>query len=217
MTGRASIATAVVAHVFAKALAIAMVVMSMCAGCANARYDRGSSIESLADTVQVYGVPPVAQSSKYQCGYVCLASVALYYNTSASKLVEGVLPEKFSGRPLSAKTLLEMAKELGLVSFAYEGSLDDLIINLKKARPVIVLLDDPPRTAHWPSFEWAEETVNTLLAIPHWVVVIGLTPKGEFIIHDPRKGRLLMSANAFEKVWKKQSRVSVLISVRANS
>jgi ABC-type bacteriocin/lantibiotic exporter with double-glycine peptidase domain len=217
MTGRPSIVTAVVAHVFARALAIVMIVMSMCAGCANARYDRGSSIESLADTVQVYGVPPVAQSSKYQCGYVCLASVALYYNTNTSKLVEGVLPEKFSGRPLSAKELLEMSKELGLIGFAYEGSLEDLTTNLKKGRPVIVLLNDPPRTAHWPSFEWAKETVNTLLAIPHWVVVIGLTPKGEFVLHDPRKGRLLMSTKTFEQVWKKQSRVSVLISVRASS
>ena len=109
-----------------------------------------------------------------------------------------------------------MARELGLIGFAYEGSLDDLAMNLKKSRPVIVLLDDPPRTAYWPSFEWAEETANTLVAIPHWVIVIGLTPEEEFIIHDPRKGRLLMSAKAFEKIWKKQSRVSVLVSVRAN-
>jgi len=198
------------------AAALVTVLVGMCGGCANAKYDRGYELDSFLDVVQVRGMPPIAQSKKYQCGYACLASVALYYDVNPVKLTETSIVKKFSGRPLSAKELLEMAKQFGLIGYAYKGSLDDLTKNLKKGRPVIILLGDPPRTADWPSFEWAQDTGGSMVAVPHWVVVTGLMPDGKFVLQDPRKGRLVITTKALMAEWKKKSSVSVLIGVRTS-
>ena len=51
----------------------------MCGGCSNAQYDRGFELETYSQVTLIRGVPPICQSGKYQCGYACLASVAIYY------------------------------------------------------------------------------------------------------------------------------------------
>ena len=197
---------------------VAFFVMALCmsAGCANAKYDRGVAIESCAGLLQVHGMPLVAQSRQFLCGYACIASVALYYEVTPHELAKGPVQEEFAGRALTAKDLVAMAQGLGLLGFAYEGSMADLSKNLKKGRPIIVLLDKPPRTAKWPSLEWAKDVAEFAMVASHWVVVLGLTEQGELVLHDPRKGRLRMSSTSFEQAWKKRSRVCVLVGIRGN-
>ena len=117
------------------------------------------------------------------------------------------------GPAVAAFLLLSAVAHLCLSTFGYRW----YVKNLKKGRPIIVLLNDPPRTGVWPSFEWAHDTADSMATVPHWVVVSGLSPDGEFVIQDPRKGRLRISAKALMSEWEKQSRVSVLVGVRSNS
>lgn len=194
-----------------------LLLLATCCGCANARYDTGTNLDLYSNAVQVYAIPAIAQTDKYQCGYACVASVALYYQIPSVKLTSGAIAEKHIGRALSAEDLIGMAKGLGLVGFAYEGDVADLLKNLRKGRPLIVLLSHPPRVAHYPSFAWAEETAETPLAIPHWVVVTGVSPNGDIILNDPRRGRLRMSSETFMKEWNEKARVTVLFGTKTSS
>ena len=196
------------------ALAGSTVFLATYSGCANAKYDSGIDIKSYREAVSIYCVPPITQSKDYQCGYACMASVALYHKTNIGKLTGGPIFETFARRPTTAKELVRMARMLGLEGFAYKGSLDDLLKNLKKRRPVIVLIDRPPRVGVYPSFEWAGDTASAF-STPHWVVVTGIIPNEKLILHDPRKGRLVMSVKAFTQEWGKQSQISVLVGVRS--
>jgi len=187
----------------------------MCGGCSNAQYDKGLELETYSQVTLILGVPPICQSEKYQCGYACLASVALYYGVEPDKLIANSISSEFAGKPLTGKELIKMAKGLGLAGFAYEGNAADLEKNLKKHRPMIVLMKHPPRTGSWPSYQWAHETAEKSIADSHWVVVIGLTAEDEYLIHDPRRGRLRIPAKEFLVEWEKMSCVSVLITAGA--
>jgi len=189
----------------------------MCGGCSNAQYDRGLELETYSQATLIRGVPPICQSEKYECGYACVASVGLYYGVEADKLISDSISKQFANKSLTGKELVSMAKALGLTGFAYEGSVADLEKNLKKGRPMIVLMKHPPRTGHWPSYEWAEETAEKSIIDSHWVVVIGLTAEDEYLIHDPRRGRLRIPAKDFVVEWEKMSCVSVLITARSKS
>lgn len=201
-------------HILVITLAGCTVFLVAYSGCANAKYDRGIEIESYEKAVSIYGVPPITQTKNYQCGYACMASVALYHKIGIEKLTDGPIFKTFAHKPLSAKELVQMANMLGLEGFAYKGNLDDLLKNLKKRRPVIVLMDRPPRVGVYPSFEWAGDTASAF-STPHWVVVTGIIPNEKLILHDPRKGRLVMSVQAFTQEWEKPSQISVLVGVRS--
>ncbi len=198
---------------FAFIIMIALLFISMCGGCSNAKYDRGFLLETFSQAALIRGLPPICQSNKYQCGYACLASVALYYGVESEKLIADSISKPFISKSLTGQELINMAKTVGLIGFAYQGNLADLEKNIKKGRPVIALIKHPPRTGNWPSYEWAMETSEKSIIDPHWVVVIGLAGE-EYLIQDPRKGRLRISAKEFLVEWEKMSCVSVLISAR---
>ncbi len=181
------------------------------AGCSNARYDTGFTLETYSQAVSIPGLPLIAQSENYQCGYACVASVAIYCGVASDKLIAEDVSDRFGGMALSGREMIELAKTLGLTAYVYQGDHEDIAKNLRKGRPLVALLDHPPRTADWPTYEWAYETAEWSLVMPHWVVVIGMTPEGNYLIHDPRKGRLQMSREEFTNEWQKSSRLSVLI------
>ena len=183
-------------------------------GCANARFYEGADLSLAPKATIVHGVPIVAQTDKYSCGRACLASVALYYEVPFTTVEEVTLSGAQREEAWAAAELVRAAESFGLVAFGYEGSFDDLKDNIQKNRPVITLLDTPPKVANYPAFEWIVETSTTAVSQPHWVVVLGLGHNEEVIIHDPNKGLLTMSRKTFDKQWQKQSRVAVLVGKR---
>ena len=200
--------------IVAELVVIACAIGSFLCGCANAKFYRGADLSSAAKPTIIRGVPTVAQTDKYSCGHACLASVAIYYDVPFEMVEERILLGAEQERALSAGELVRAAESLGLVAFAYEGTFDDLQDNLQKNRPILALINAPPKVANYPAFEWAAETGAGLAAQPHWVVVVGLGPNAEVIIHDPNKGLLAMSKETFDKQWHKQSRMAVLAGKR---
>jgi ABC-type bacteriocin/lantibiotic exporter with double-glycine peptidase domain len=184
-------------------------------GCANARYSAGIDLACYGDTILISNISHVAQSKEYPCGYASLASVALYYQISSEQLTGDSFKKAFGKRGLSARDLKAFGQALGLVAFAYKGDIENLKGNLRKKRPVLVLLGESPRIANWPSYTWAKETAGRSIGGPHWVVVIGInTRTDEIIIQDPLRGCLVMSSGAFLKSWEKKSCVAVLLGIR---
>ena len=200
-----------------RAVGLAMVAVGIggvLCGCANARFYKGADLSLGAKSTIIHGVPTVSQTEKYSCGLACLASVALYYDVPFTTVEETTLSAAGREESLAATELVRTAESFGLVAFGYEGNFDDLKDNLQKNRPVIALLDTPPKVAKYPAFEWVTETSTGVVSQPHWVIVLGLEHNGEVIIHDPNKGLLAMSRETFDKQWHKQSRVAVLVGKR---
>ena len=197
---------------FAVGLAIISAVTGMSfSGCANAKFYRGTDLALAPDSIVIHAMPTVAQTDQYSCGPACLASVALYYDVPITTVEQVTSADARREQALSAAELIRTAESFGLVAFGYQGSLDDLRDNLRNNRPVIALLDAPPRVANYPAFEWISETSTAFVSQPHWVVVFGLRYNGDVIIHDPNKGLLTMSSDTFDKQWHKQSRLAVLV------
>jgi ABC-type bacteriocin/lantibiotic exporter with double-glycine peptidase domain len=186
-------------------------ILLLATGCANAAPYRGFELESAKDTGCIV-VPCVKQSKKWQCGYACMASVSIYYEVQPERTLREDVAKEFSGKPLCARELCAMAESFGFQAFGYQGDLPDLKNNIGKRRPVIVLLATPPRTGHYPTFEWVGDM---LPGGPHWVVVTGFLPNGSLIICDPAKGYLQMSEAAFSEAWAPKSRTCVLVAVKS--
>ena len=185
-------------------------------GCANAAPFRGLG---LSDTEQSHfvGLAPVAQTDPESCGYACVSTVAVYHGVAPERLREDALVKRFGGRPLAAVELVQMAQELGLAAFGFQGSVEKLEDNLSKGRPVIVLLEKRPRVASFPSSAWASEMPHAVLGKAHWVVVVGMTAGGKFVLYDPSQGTLVMAKSALLRSWEKEKRACVLVAVPPKS
>lgn len=180
-------------------------------GCANAVAFRGIDLLKRQEAA-VIAVPQVSQSRYFQCGYAALASVAVYYGIDMSALVSPEVVSQYSCRALSAEQLAGMSRRLGLQAYAYEGSLDDLKANVGKGRPLIAMLDGPPRTGRALSGKWLNESLGAIAPEPHWVVVVGVLDGGRLLLHDPLNGCVAMAGSAFERAWGKKGNVCVLVT-----
>ncbi len=184
-------------------------------GCANAGHYRGLEIGG-GGAGSIVALPTVAQAGKNDCGYAAMASVALYLKVDASRLAAGEVPETYRDSQMSAADMIKMAKVLGLEAFGYQGDVEDLRKNVVAGRPVLVLLDHPPRLGTYPSFEWWGDLAATPFKIPHWVVVVGFEAGGGVVLHDPNKGLVSMKEKDFVDQWKKRSQVAVLVVAKAS-
>ena len=171
-------------------------------GCANARRFEGFELTSYQQTVFVE-LPPIAPPSKWQCGYASFASVALYHGVEPRRLLAEDMVEPFAREALSGSGLLRLAELMGLAAFGYQGDLEDLRESIRKGRPVIILLDSPPRLSRFSGPSIARRG--------HWLVMIGMTPEDEVILLDPRHGSVVMRRSAFMKAWNRQRRLCVVV------
>jgi ABC-type bacteriocin/lantibiotic exporter with double-glycine peptidase domain len=181
-------------------------------GCGNAEPFKGIVWEDYSRALFVGTTPPmIQQSEEIQCGLASALWVLSYYGVEPSKIADSPIIENFGGRPLTAYELVSIAEEVGLVAYAYVGDLDDLESNVVKGRPVITLLDRPPRTAQIGTWDWAMETAEKPIIVSHWVTVVGITFEGDYILLDPRRGKLRMSREKFLNEWEESFRTAVLI------
>jgi predicted double-glycine peptidase len=154
----------------------------------------------------------IRQDEHYACGAACVAAVAAYWNVSPAEFraKHPQMPADATGRDLQV-----LAEGLGLQAFAYRGSMDDLAENLRKGRPLIVMIPQP-------LLPNGELTASLLLNAwnqwgpkpAHWVVVVGITKNKAVIIHDPYSGPLVVKPEAFQAWWAKKGNLTVLITAR---
>jgi ABC-type bacteriocin/lantibiotic exporter with double-glycine peptidase domain len=163
----------------------------------------------------IVALPPVAQAGDNDCGYASMASVALYLKVDPKLLASGLVPETFRDRQMAAADLMKMANMLELEAFGYQGDLEDLQKNVTKGRPVLTLLNHPPRLGRYPGLEWWADLAALPFTIPHWVVVVGFDGDGDVVLHDPNKGLISMNRSEFADHWKKRSHVAVLVVAKA--
>ena len=181
------------------------------AGCSNVTYFRG--VHSDEKFLFLTGLPPIVDDSEHGCGAVCVATVVSYWG-------EILDLKAFSGgealqRDLCAKDLARMGRSAGLCAYAYGGSMDDLQTNLRKGRPLIVMIRKPvdPSTRYAYFIQMLLD--NPVTGGAHWVTVIGIRGNGNVIIQDPSLGRLVVDRDLFENWWESKKNISVLIAPAA--
>jgi hypothetical protein len=89
--------------------------------------------------------------------------------------------------------------------------LEDLEKNVSKGRPVLALLDHPPRLGTYPGWQWWADVASMPFPLPHWVVVVGFEGGGNVVVHDPNHGLVSIKRRDFADLWKKRSHMAVLV------
>lgn len=202
--------TAVLAALTHLRIGAGVLVLLLLGGCASVSTFRGIPLGG--DSLYVSGVPPLRQDAQYACGPASVAPVGVHW---------GVSIEEFKTRCPAARQdatgpdLRAIAESLGLQAFVFQGKLDDLRDNLRRGRPMIVMITKPPD----PALRGVGLLGGLALAIservahpPHWVVVVGLLGDREIIVHDPASGPLQIKLAVFHEWWAKQGNLCVLIA-----
>lgn len=176
-------------------------------GCASVTGFRGVAIED--EALYVAGVPLVRQDRDYACGAACVAAVASYWGQDLHAF------RRHHPRLLIDATgaeLQRVAESLGLRAFAYRGSMDDLLDNLRQGRPVIVMIPKPELMPAAGLMRPVLELWNAVgLRAAHWVVAVGTIEGKGVILNDPASGALVVPRRTFERWWEQKDHLSVLI------
>ncbi len=168
-------------------------------GCATyqgtAKEARPSVLAREDNWVMVRGFPRVLQRGNHDCGAAALAAVLAFWG-------HRVTPEQIStavskrGEQLRARDIEVYAKSVGLSSFVFFGTMNDLIYELKRGRPVIVGVGKP---------------YSDKKALAHYEVVVGYEPKKrQVLLLDPARGWQVDSFEGFAREWSVSKGVTVV-------
>lgn len=184
--------------------------LALLSGCSTARQFPGIPVSGKASLIT--SVPPFLQDKYLSCGPTCVAAVAGYWQKDIAELEAAPKGGPFTLN-FSARDLEVLGNRLGMQSFIYEGSISDLEGNIRKGRPLLILLPKP---------EHSEGITVTINGIPlkalwrmmmpeqsHWVVAIGFS-ESDIIVHDPAHGRIAIPRGKFERWWKAKRNTCVL-------
>ena len=184
-------------------------------GCADATRYVGVGLNEKAFIIE--GVPSIRQGPELSCGPACLASVAVYWTHEIPpNLCEALAP--YQKNDTSATELCAAAKTAGLDAFAFCGTLEDLEINVRKGRPVIVMaycgaIAEPAISP--PYYPTIKRLLYDLWPPKHWTVVIGTVGDDWFVIQDPAAGRYQVRKDRLLSGWRRNNCAMVLLAPRA--
>lgn len=187
-----------------------VLMLAAASGCRNARHFEGMCLHDEAAGRFVM-VPPVAQDCTMACGASACAAVLAYHAVPMSRVMARI-HESEADRAWSAPEIAAVARDVGLETYFYKGSLEDALANVNHGRPVIVLLRGPPRIGRYPSLQWFRETVHMLVAEAHWVVVVGWSGPHDVVLLDPAHGYVVMRRRELQEEWRRARNACVLIS-----
>lgn len=194
-------------HVLFRPCALLLMAMFL-GGCATVSSFKGIALDD--DTLFVSGLPPIRQDKNYACGAACLASVSAFWGIPLAEFKARIptLTRETTGQDMQV-----LGKKLGLQAFAYRGSLEDIKDNLRRGRPLMVMIPQPlipdrglismALINAWDN--WGPKS-------NHWVVVVGLTTDSNVIIHDPASGPMTVKLDAFQRWWAKKGNLTVLLA-----
>ena len=181
-------------------------------GCADATRYVGVGLNEEAFIIE--GVPSIRQTPDLICGPACVASVATYWTRGIPpNLREAVAPYRTSDT--SAADLCAAARAAGLYAFAFCGTVEDLEVNVRKGRPVIVMAycgyvgDTALPLPYYPAIK---RLVYGLWPPKHWTVVIGTIGDESFVIQDPDAGRYQVRKTRLMSGWERNHCVMVLLA-----
>lgn len=135
-------------------------------------------------------LPFFKQESWYTCGPACLRMVLAFFGITKT---EAEIIKECDTTELGTTTvkISTAAYKLGLKSSPLKNAnIDDIKIELRKGRPVIVLID-------------SSYLYGGISGFGHFIVLVGFSDE-EIIYHDPdvKEGKYVRSKNVtFQKAW----------------
>ena len=163
---------------------------------------RGTATEAQPSVVAREGAwmmvprfPLVFQADNDDCGAAALAAVMRFWGYPASpQSIEAALGRK--DNRLRAGDMETYARNAGLRSYVFFGTMKDIVHELGQGRPVIVGLGK--------KFEEKK-------AISHYEVVVGYEPtKKQLLLLDPGRGWQIDSLDGFAKEWALSKAVTIV-------
>ncbi|HEX6273946.1 MAG TPA: C39 family peptidase [Polyangiaceae bacterium] len=147
------------------------------------------------DWTMVENFPLVRQVDDDDCGGAALASVLRFWGVSATpQSVEAAIGRQ--DRRLSAGDMADHAREKGLRAFVFFGTMDDVLHELERGRPVIVGVG---------------KKVVSGKALAHYEVVVGYEPnKKQVLTLDPGQGWQVNSVLGFAEEWARSGGVTIV-------
>lgn len=144
--------------------------------------------------------PLVLQRGTKDCGAAALSAVAQYWGRSAPPEVIEASTGRV-GERLRAGDLEHFARENGLSSYVFYGTMNDVIYEVQRGRPVIVGLG---------------KMIEEKKALAHYEVVVGYEPKKRLVmLLDPGRGWQVDSFEGFAREWAISKAVTVVVFLRA--
>jgi ABC-type bacteriocin/lantibiotic exporter with double-glycine peptidase domain len=164
-------------------LALAVAALLCSAGCASGTLRP----ETLSASATVLPTPLVEQDELHECGLAALSTLCGYYQVAipAAERQELVrLAAEQEG--LSGAELRTALLALGFDVFVFEGTFDHaptgVLNHIEQGRPLLVMTTD--------------DDVN------HYSLLIGHDPERfNVVLLDPRRGRVLLPDETFERLW----------------
>ena len=146
--------------------------------------------------LKLLNIKPVFQRSRGTCGLACLATVLDHWGHPVSiKTLQDIVKEE-NQRSITPEVLKSLSERYGLVAFVYEGTLEDIIEQIDKGRPVITLK-------------------NTFPQGKHYEVVCGYNSVKRIIIcHNPNKGLYYFSYKKMRKRLTKTNNFILLVCIK---
>jgi ATP-binding cassette subfamily B protein len=143
----------------------------------------------------VHKFPLVLQDQNDDCGAAALAAVLRYYGHDATprSVLDAV---GRSDNRLRAGDMTAYARKVGLHSYVFFGTMNDIVYELKRGRPIIVGLGK--------QFEEKK-------ALSHYEVVVGYEPNKKLVLlADPGRGFQVDSLEGFGKEWARTKGVTIV-------
>ena len=181
--------------------ALFLIIMATFAvGCASYRGTATSAQPSVVSQeghwTMVRNFPHVAQQGDKDCGAASLAAVLRYFGQSASPESIATAMNSTDSR-LSAGEMATYARDAGLRSYVFYGTMKDVVHELDRGRPVIVGLG---------------KMIDEKKALSHYEVVVGYEPnKKQVLLLDPARGWQVDSYEGFANEWAISKAVTIVV------
>jgi len=178
-------------------LCIAFAVLGV--GCASyggtAKPAQPAVLEREGDWIMVREFPQTLQEKNDDCGAAVLASVMRFWGHEVTprSILSAV---RRDDNRLRAGDMATYARQAGLHSYVFFGTMKDIVHELSRGRPIIVGLG---------------KQIAERKALSHYEVVIGYEPKKKLVLLlDPGRGFQVDSLQAFAEEWTRTRGVTIV-------
>lgn len=178
---------------------IRMILGLLCLGCASysvsAKSADPKAVARNGNWWMVRDFPMVLQQKNEDCGAAALIAVLRYWGYEAStQSIESALGQREAR--LRAGDMVAYARNHGLHSYVFHGTMTDVVHEIRRGRPVIVGLG---------------KTLDDKKAIAHYEVVVGYEPEQKrVLLLDPARGWQIDSLTGFGEEWARTKGVTIV-------